>query len=102
MSHDQQFVSRCFLVSRPVEEPAGQKDRGSLIFFFFYHSRTTGPGCPPSVVPWVLVHPFWGLVPVPSRLVHHDQEDRNPRPPAEKGDLQGGSRDKREGGKSDF
>lgn len=103
VSHDQQFVSRCFLVSRPLEEPEGEEDCGSLICFcfVFYHFRTTGPGCPPSVVPWVLVHLSWGLVPVlqdPSRLVHHDREDRNPRPPAEEGDLQGGSRDRCGGG----
>lgn len=103
VSHDQQFVSRCFLVSRLLEEPAGEEDCGSLIFllfFFLNHFRTTGPGCPPSVVPWVLVHLSWDLVPVhqdPSRLVHHDWKDRSPRPPAEEGDLQGGNRDGRGG-----
>lgn len=80
----------CLRVCPRLRVCVGTRGRKGLWEFPGY-CRTTGPGCPPVVVPWVLVLLSWGLVLLqdPSRLGHRDLAGHNHRPPWKGGDLEG-------------
>lgn len=80
----------CLRVCPHLRVCGGTRGRKGLWEFPGY-CRTTGPGCPPVVVPWLLVLLSWGLVLLrdPSRLGHRDLAGHNHRLPWKGGDLQG-------------